>query len=121
MPLDPIHLFHYVEFHVFTFLLMISVIFWWWFLILLFTHPLTYPFLFSPLLFSILLLPRVCFCACMCVHVLFVWPQTQLCLPLHILEERGLPLVAGTVRALLELAPPKYTTSPVTTTNPLAM
>uniref|UniRef100_A0A8C7V6W7 Leucine rich repeats and calponin homology domain containing 3 n=1 Tax=Oncorhynchus mykiss TaxID=8022 RepID=A0A8C7V6W7_ONCMY len=39
-------------------------------------------------------------------------PQTQLCLPLHILEERGLPLVAGTVRALLELAPPKYTTSP---------
>ncbi|XP_045580272.1 DISP complex protein LRCH3 isoform X5 [Salmo salar] len=48
-------------------------------------------------------------------------PQTQLCLPLHILEERGLPLVAGTVRALLELAPPKYTTSPVTTTNPLAM
>ncbi|KAM9453184.1 DISP complex protein LRCH3-like isoform 1-T1 [Salvelinus alpinus] len=48
-------------------------------------------------------------------------PQTQLCLPLHILEERGLPLVAGTVRALLELAPPKYTTSPATTTNPLAM
>lgn len=70
MPLDPIHLFHYVEFHVFTFLLMISVIFWWWFLILLFTHPLTYPFLFSPLLFSILLLPRVCVsvrvCVCMC-------------------------------------------------------
>ncbi|XP_038842726.1 DISP complex protein LRCH3-like isoform X4 [Salvelinus namaycush] len=48
-------------------------------------------------------------------------PQTQLCLPLHILEERGLPLVAGMVRALLELAPPKYTTSPATTTNPLAM
>ncbi|XP_064864171.1 DISP complex protein LRCH3 isoform X8 [Oncorhynchus nerka] len=48
-------------------------------------------------------------------------PQTQLCLPLHILEERGLPLVAGTVRALLELALPKYTTSPATTTNPLAM
>ncbi|XP_070997932.1 DISP complex protein LRCH3-like isoform X2 [Oncorhynchus clarkii lewisi] len=48
-------------------------------------------------------------------------PQTQLCLPLHILEERGLTLVAGTVRALLELAPPKYTTSPATTTNPLAM
>ncbi|XP_038843552.1 uncharacterized protein LOC120042812 isoform X2 [Salvelinus namaycush] len=47
--------------------------------------------------------------------------QTQLCLPLHILEERGLPLVAGTVRALLELALPKYTTSPATTTNPLAM
>uniref|UniRef100_A0A4W5KS71 Calponin-homology (CH) domain-containing protein n=1 Tax=Hucho hucho TaxID=62062 RepID=A0A4W5KS71_9TELE len=49
-------------------------------------------------------------------------PQTQLCLPLHILEERGLPQVAGTVRALLELAPPKHTTSPVTTiTTPLAM
>ncbi|XP_055751864.1 DISP complex protein LRCH3-like isoform X1 [Salvelinus fontinalis] len=44
-------------------------------------------------------------------------PQTQLCLPLHILEERRLPLVAGTVRALLELAPPKYTTSPATTTS----
>ncbi|XP_041730173.2 DISP complex protein LRCH3 isoform X4 [Coregonus clupeaformis] len=48
-------------------------------------------------------------------------PQTQLCLPLHILEERGLPQVAGTVRALLELAPPKHTTSPATTTTPLAM
>uniref|UniRef100_A0A8C7K666 Leucine rich repeats and calponin homology domain containing 3 n=1 Tax=Oncorhynchus kisutch TaxID=8019 RepID=A0A8C7K666_ONCKI len=44
-------------------------------------------------------------------------PQTQLCLPLHILEERGLPLVAGTVRALLELAPPKYTTSPPSQTG----
>uniref|UniRef100_H3C1Y5 Leucine rich repeats and calponin homology domain containing 3 n=1 Tax=Tetraodon nigroviridis TaxID=99883 RepID=H3C1Y5_TETNG len=31
-------------------------------------------------------------------------PQSQLCLPLHILEERGLPQVAGTVSALLELA-----------------
>ncbi|KAJ8271149.1 hypothetical protein GJAV_G00123310 [Gymnothorax javanicus] len=39
-------------------------------------------------------------------------PQAQLCLPLHILEEKGLPLVAGTVRALLELAPPKHTPSP---------
>ncbi|XP_041733163.1 DISP complex protein LRCH3 isoform X3 [Coregonus clupeaformis] len=50
-------------------------------------------------------------------------PQTQLCLPLHILEERGLPLVAGTVRALLELAPSKHTASPAaaTTTTPLAM
>ncbi|KAK6295582.1 hypothetical protein J4Q44_G00332950 [Coregonus suidteri] len=47
---------------------------------------------------------------------------TQLCLPLHILEERGLPLVAGTVRALLELAPSKHTASPAhTTTTPLAM
>ncbi|XP_066565171.1 DISP complex protein LRCH3 isoform X1 [Amia ocellicauda] len=35
-------------------------------------------------------------------------PQAQLCLPLHILEERGLPQVAGTVGALLELAPPKH-------------
>nr|XP_046150949.1 DISP complex protein LRCH3-like isoform X3 [Oncorhynchus gorbuscha] len=49
-------------------------------------------------------------------------PQTQLCLPLHILEERGLPQVAGTVCALLELAPPKHTTSPPTTiTTPLAI
>ncbi|XP_070988051.1 DISP complex protein LRCH3-like isoform X4 [Oncorhynchus clarkii lewisi] len=49
-------------------------------------------------------------------------PQTQLCLPLHILEERGLPQVAGTVCALLELAPPKHTTSPTTTiTTPLAI
>uniref|UniRef100_A0A3P8ZN18 Calponin-homology (CH) domain-containing protein n=1 Tax=Esox lucius TaxID=8010 RepID=A0A3P8ZN18_ESOLU len=49
-------------------------------------------------------------------------PQTQLCLPLHILEERGLPHVAGTVHALLELAPPRHTPSPssATTTNPLA-
>ncbi|XP_054452221.1 DISP complex protein LRCH3 isoform X2 [Anoplopoma fimbria] len=42
-------------------------------------------------------------------------PQTQLCLPLHILEERGLPQVAGTVGALLDLAPPRH---PVTTTTP---
>ncbi|KAG9343271.1 hypothetical protein JZ751_014252 [Albula glossodonta] len=35
----------------------------------------------------------------------------QLCLPLHILEEKGLPLVAGTVSALLELAPPKHTST----------
>ncbi|XP_052388291.1 DISP complex protein LRCH3 isoform X8 [Carassius gibelio] len=42
-------------------------------------------------------------------------PQSQLCLPLHILEERGLPQVAGTVRALLDLAPPKNTPSPSTT------
>ncbi|KAL0167523.1 hypothetical protein M9458_035745, partial [Cirrhinus mrigala] len=40
---------------------------------------------------------------------------SQLCLPLHILEERGLPQVAGTVRALLDLAPPKHTPSPSTT------
>lgn len=41
-------------------------------------------------------------------------PQSQLCLPLHILEERGLPQVAGTVGALLNLAPPRH---PVTTTT----
>ncbi|KAJ8368105.1 hypothetical protein SKAU_G00081330 [Synaphobranchus kaupii] len=38
-------------------------------------------------------------------------PQTQLCLPLHILEERGLPHVAGTVSALLDLALPKHSPS----------
>ncbi|KAJ7995126.1 hypothetical protein DPEC_G00241330 [Dallia pectoralis] len=50
-------------------------------------------------------------------------PQTQLCLPLHILEERGLSQVAGTVHTLLELAPPRHTPSPssATTKNPLAM
>uniref|UniRef100_A0A4W4DTB0 Calponin-homology (CH) domain-containing protein n=1 Tax=Electrophorus electricus TaxID=8005 RepID=A0A4W4DTB0_ELEEL len=48
-------------------------------------------------------------------------PQSQLCLPLHILEERGLPQVAGTVRALLDLAPPKHSPSPSTApTNPCA-
>uniref|UniRef100_A0A4W6F9L8 Calponin-homology (CH) domain-containing protein n=1 Tax=Lates calcarifer TaxID=8187 RepID=A0A4W6F9L8_LATCA len=41
-------------------------------------------------------------------------PQSQLCLPLHILEERGLPQVAGTVSALLDLAPPRH---PITTTT----
>ncbi|XP_032262657.1 DISP complex protein LRCH3 isoform X7 [Phoca vitulina] len=34
-------------------------------------------------------------------------PQEQLCLPLHILEEKGLSQVAVTVQALLELAPPQ--------------
>uniref|UniRef100_A0ABI7XKC0 Calponin-homology (CH) domain-containing protein n=1 Tax=Felis catus TaxID=9685 RepID=A0ABI7XKC0_FELCA len=34
-------------------------------------------------------------------------PQEQLCLPLHILEEKGLSQVAVTVQALLALAPPK--------------
>ncbi|KAH1165520.1 DISP complex protein LRCH3 isoform X2 [Mauremys mutica] len=34
-------------------------------------------------------------------------PQDRLCLPLHILEEKGLTQVAVTVHALLELAPPK--------------
>ncbi|XP_052438573.1 DISP complex protein LRCH3 isoform X2 [Carassius gibelio] len=54
-------------------------------------------------------------------------PQNQLCLPLHILEERGVSQVAGTVRALLDLAPPKHTASPSTTptspssTSPLAL
>ncbi|XP_062241796.1 DISP complex protein LRCH3 isoform X2 [Platichthys flesus] len=40
-------------------------------------------------------------------------PQSQLCLPLHILEDQGLPQVAGTVGALLDLAPPRH---PVTMT-----
>ncbi|XP_038549239.1 DISP complex protein LRCH3 [Micropterus salmoides] len=43
-------------------------------------------------------------------------PQSQLCLPLHILEERGLPQVAGTVGALLELAPPRHPVTPTTPT-----
>ncbi|KAJ6655485.1 hypothetical protein lerEdw1_005063 [Lerista edwardsae] len=34
-------------------------------------------------------------------------PQERLCLPLHILEERGLTRVAETVQTLLERAPPK--------------
>ncbi|XP_008425052.2 leucine-rich repeat and calponin homology domain-containing protein 3 [Poecilia reticulata] len=45
-------------------------------------------------------------------------PQTKLCLPLHILEERGLPQVAGTVRALLDLAPPKQSVSTTTAMPP---
>lgn len=50
-------------------------------------------------------------------------PQSQLCLPLHILEERGLPQVAGTVSALLQLAPPRHsvTTTTPTPRNPVAM
>uniref|UniRef100_A0AAY4BC27 Calponin-homology (CH) domain-containing protein n=1 Tax=Denticeps clupeoides TaxID=299321 RepID=A0AAY4BC27_9TELE len=52
-------------------------------------------------------------------------PQSQLCLPLHILEERGLPQVAGTVRALLDLAPPKQSpisaSAPCTPAAPFAM
>ncbi|XP_051005764.1 DISP complex protein LRCH3 isoform X4 [Acomys russatus] len=39
-------------------------------------------------------------------------PQEQLCLPLHILEEKGLSQVAVTVQALLELAPPKQPQQP---------
>ncbi|XP_054431144.1 DISP complex protein LRCH3 isoform X6 [Pteronotus mesoamericanus] len=39
-------------------------------------------------------------------------PQEQLCLPLHILEEKGLSQVAVTVQALLELAPPKQQPPP---------
>ncbi|CAJ1066384.1 DISP complex protein LRCH3 isoform X2 [Xyrichtys novacula] len=42
-------------------------------------------------------------------------PQSQLCLPLHILEEQGLPQVAGTVSALLDLAPPRHTVTTTTT------
>ncbi|CAB1427254.1 unnamed protein product [Pleuronectes platessa] len=43
-------------------------------------------------------------------------PQSQLCLPLHILEDQGLPQVAGTVGALLDLAPPRHPVSMTTTT-----
>lgn len=42
-------------------------------------------------------------------------PQSKLCLPLHILEERGLPQVAMTVAALLDLAPPRQSVSSTTT------
>ncbi|KAI3353623.1 hypothetical protein L3Q82_004877 [Scortum barcoo] len=44
-------------------------------------------------------------------------PQSQLCLPLHILEERGLPQVAGTVSALLDLAPPRHSVTMTMTTT----
>ncbi|KAM4627831.1 DISP complex protein LRCH3 isoform 3-T3 [Polymixia lowei] len=47
-------------------------------------------------------------------------PQSQLCLPLHILEERGLPQVAGTVSALLDLAPPKHPPSSPAVATPTA-
>ncbi|XP_026172185.1 DISP complex protein LRCH3 isoform X2 [Mastacembelus armatus] len=43
-------------------------------------------------------------------------PQSQLCLPLHILEERGLPQVAETVNTLLDLAPPRHPVTPSSTT-----
>ncbi|CAN9511255.1 unnamed protein product [Ophioblennius macclurei] len=43
-------------------------------------------------------------------------PQSQLCLPLHILEERGLPQVAVTVSALLDLAPRRQPAATATTT-----
>ncbi|XP_039899339.1 LOW QUALITY PROTEIN: DISP complex protein LRCH3 [Simochromis diagramma] len=45
-------------------------------------------------------------------------PQSQLCLPLHILEERGLPQVAVTVGALLNLAPPRHSSTAATPTTP---
>ncbi|KAJ8256856.1 hypothetical protein COCON_G00190080 [Conger conger] len=48
-------------------------------------------------------------------------PQTQLCLPLHILEERGLPQVAGTVSALLDLAPAKHSPSTSNTSGTSAV
>ncbi|XP_054650891.1 DISP complex protein LRCH3 isoform X2 [Dunckerocampus dactyliophorus] len=47
-------------------------------------------------------------------------PQSHLCLPLHILEEQGLPQVAATVSALLDLVPPRHavaTTTPTTTSS----
>ncbi|XP_011492118.1 leucine-rich repeat and calponin homology domain-containing protein 3 isoform X3 [Oryzias latipes] len=42
-------------------------------------------------------------------------PQNQLCLPLHILEQRGLAQVAATVGALLNLAPPRPSATPTAT------
>uniref|UniRef100_A0A8B9JIP4 Calponin-homology (CH) domain-containing protein n=1 Tax=Astyanax mexicanus TaxID=7994 RepID=A0A8B9JIP4_ASTMX len=61
---------------------------------------------------------RVCVFSYMCHNTGIT--KSQLCLPLHILEERGLPQVAGTVRALLDLAPPKHTPSPSTApANPI--
>ncbi|XP_029964122.1 leucine-rich repeat and calponin homology domain-containing protein 3 isoform X2 [Salarias fasciatus] len=47
-------------------------------------------------------------------------PQTQLCLPLHILEERGLPQVAVTVAALLDLAPRRQAVAMATGPSPPA-
>ncbi|XP_051934692.1 DISP complex protein LRCH3 isoform X3 [Hippocampus zosterae] len=46
--------------------------------------------------------------------------QSDLCLPLHILEEEGLPQVAATVSALLHLAPPRHgvATAAMTTPSP---
>lgn len=41
--------------------------------------------------------------------------QNQLCLPLHILEQRGLAQVAATVGALLNLAPPRPSATPTAT------
>ncbi|KAF6726427.1 Leucine-rich repeat and calponin homology domain-containing protein 3 [Oryzias melastigma] len=45
-------------------------------------------------------------------------PQNQLCLPLHILEQRGLSQVAGTVDALLNLAPPRQSAATATPPGP---
>ncbi|XP_061828457.1 DISP complex protein LRCH3 isoform X1 [Nerophis lumbriciformis] len=44
-------------------------------------------------------------------------PQSHLCLPLHILEEQGLPQVAATVGALLDLAPPRHAVATTTTSS----
>ena len=45
----------------------------------------------------------VCVCVRACVRVHVCVPQDQLCLPHHILEERGLVKVGMTVQALLDL------------------
>ncbi|RVE65314.1 hypothetical protein OJAV_G00134870 [Oryzias javanicus] len=45
-------------------------------------------------------------------------PQNQLCLPLHILEQRGLAQVAATVGALLNLAPPRQSAAAATPPGP---
>lgn len=53
--------------------------------------------------------------------LLLCFHQSQLCLPLHILEERGLPHVARTVSELLELAPPRHPSAAATTGASVSM
>lgn len=59
----------------------------------------------GPVFFSSVMFILFSFCLFVLCHI--VPFQEQLCLPLHILEEKGLGQVAVTVQALLELAPPK--------------
>lgn len=57
-------------------------------------------------------------CPSLCLLLWCLSVQSQLCLPLHILEERGLPQVAVTVGALLNLAPPRHSSTAATPTTP---
>lgn len=57
-------------------------------------------------------------CPSLCLLLWCLSVQSQLCLPLHILEERGLPQVAVTVGALLNLAPPRHSSTTATPTTP---